>query len=170
MASAGCRKKAGVPMLDSVAAILRQMMPDLPMPVTITRPRQSRRSWTARSNRSSRRSTSARIAAASVSRTFRASLRSPINADLAGNPGIDILRDRVDCHQTTEQRLEEIQLQRVLRVTPGAGRVLVHFEKDAVDPGSDARRSQRPDVLRLAGRDTIAAARKLQAVRHIEHD
>ena len=38
MASAGWRKNAGVPVLDSVAAILRQMMPDLPMPVTMTRP------------------------------------------------------------------------------------------------------------------------------------
>ena len=47
MASAGCRKQAGVPVLESVAAILRQMMPDLPMPVTITRPRQSRSSCTA---------------------------------------------------------------------------------------------------------------------------
>jgi hypothetical protein len=34
----GCRKKAGVPVLERVAAIFRQMMPDLPMPVTITRP------------------------------------------------------------------------------------------------------------------------------------
>ena len=47
MASAGCRKKAGVPVLESVAAILRQMMPLLPMPVRITRPRQSRTSCTA---------------------------------------------------------------------------------------------------------------------------
>ena len=39
-ASAGCRKNAGVPVLESVAAILRQMMPDLPMPVTMTRPLQ----------------------------------------------------------------------------------------------------------------------------------
>ena len=36
----GWRKKAGVPVLASVAATLRQMMPDLPMPVTTTRPRQ----------------------------------------------------------------------------------------------------------------------------------
>ena len=31
-----------MPVLESVAAILRQMMPDLPMPVTMTRPLQSR--------------------------------------------------------------------------------------------------------------------------------
>ena len=46
-ASAGCRKNAGVPVLASVAAILRQMMPDLPMPVTMTRPLQPRTSTTA---------------------------------------------------------------------------------------------------------------------------
>ena len=39
MASAGCRKKAGVPVLASVAAILLPMWPDLPMPVTTTLPR-----------------------------------------------------------------------------------------------------------------------------------
>ena len=38
--SAGCRKWAGVPVEASVAAIFRAMMPDLPMPVTITRPAQ----------------------------------------------------------------------------------------------------------------------------------
>ena len=54
------------PVLASVAATLRQMMPDLPMPVTITRPRRVDNIRTACSKRSSRRSTSARIAAASV--------------------------------------------------------------------------------------------------------
>ena len=47
MASAGWRNQADVPVLESVAAIFRQMMPDLPMPVTITRPRHSNSSWTA---------------------------------------------------------------------------------------------------------------------------
>ena len=36
IASAGCRKNAGVPVLASVAAILLPMWPDLPMPVTTT--------------------------------------------------------------------------------------------------------------------------------------
>ena len=40
-ASAGCRKNAGVPVLARVAAILRLMIPDLPMPVTMTRPAQA---------------------------------------------------------------------------------------------------------------------------------
>ena len=34
LASAGCRKNAGVPVLASVAAILAPIWPDLPMPVT----------------------------------------------------------------------------------------------------------------------------------------
>ena len=42
-----------MPVLESVAAILRQMMPDLPMPVTMTRPRHSSSRRTARSKRSS---------------------------------------------------------------------------------------------------------------------
>ena len=62
----GCRKNADVPVLASVAAIFRQMMPDLPMPVTMTRPWHSYSILTARSKLSSSRSTSARMAAASV--------------------------------------------------------------------------------------------------------
>src|SRR5262245_29899825 len=38
LASAAWTKKAGVPVEASVAAILRAMCPDLPMPVTINRP------------------------------------------------------------------------------------------------------------------------------------
>ena len=38
LASAGCRKNAGVPVEASVAAILPATWPDLPMPVTTTRP------------------------------------------------------------------------------------------------------------------------------------
>src|ERR1039458_6786531 len=37
-ASAGCRKNAGVPVEASVDAILFAICPDLPTPVTITRP------------------------------------------------------------------------------------------------------------------------------------
>ena len=39
LASLGCTKKAGVPVEANVAAILRPTWPDLPMPVTISRPR-----------------------------------------------------------------------------------------------------------------------------------
>ena len=42
LASLGWTKKAGVPVEAKVAAILRPTWPDLPMPVTITRPRALR--------------------------------------------------------------------------------------------------------------------------------
>ena len=42
LASAGCTKKAAVPVLARVAAILRPICPDLPMPTTTTRPLQAR--------------------------------------------------------------------------------------------------------------------------------
>ena len=42
-ASVACRKCAGVPVLDSVAAILAPTIPDLPIPVTTTRPVMSSR-------------------------------------------------------------------------------------------------------------------------------
>src|SRR5580765_5306053 len=133
MASAGCMKWAGVPVLDSVAAIFWQMMPDLPMPVMMTRPRQLRSSSTARSNRSSSRSTSARIAAASVCRTLRARARSAMDPrGDAGSPD-----DRVDRGEPTEQRLEGVEAQRILRVALRVCRIVVHFEEDAVYAGAD---------------------------------
>ncbi len=42
LASPGCTKNAGVPVEAKVAAILRAMWPDLPMPLTMTRPLASR--------------------------------------------------------------------------------------------------------------------------------
>jgi hypothetical protein len=42
LASEGCTKKAGVPVEASVAAILRPTWPDLPMPLTTTRPGAAR--------------------------------------------------------------------------------------------------------------------------------
>src|SRR2546425_6841848 len=123
------------------------MMPDLPMPVTITRPRQLRRSWTAASNLASTRATSARIAAASVWSTFRARARSAIDLHLG------LLHDAIDRHQSMEQRLESIESQRGLRVAFCRRRVLVHLEKDAVDASGHPRRGERFDVLRKAGRD-----------------
>jgi hypothetical protein len=50
LASLGCTKKAGVPVDARVAAILRPTWPDLPMPVTITRPRAWRIRSTAAMN------------------------------------------------------------------------------------------------------------------------
>src|SRR5690349_14429528 len=150
IASAGCRKCAGVPVLESVAAIFWQMMPDLPIPVRMTRPRHSFSRSTARSNRSSRRSASARTAAASVCRTLRASARSAMSARDGG-----LFDDRVDGEEAPEQRLEEIELQRILRVALRLRRVVVDFEEDAVDNGRDPGRCQRLDVFRLAGRDAV---------------
>src|SRR5262245_42336625 len=163
-ASAGCRKNAAVPVLVSVAAIFRQMIPDLPIPVTMTRPPQSRSSCTAASNRPSRRLTSARIAAASVSSTFRASARSAID------PRLGLLRDAVDRHQPVEQGLQPIEPQRVLRVALRARRFLVDLDEEPVDAGGDAGGGERLDVLREAGGDAISAAGELKAVRHVEDD
>ena len=73
LASAGWTKYAGVPVLDMVEAILRAMCPDLPMPLTITRPLQARISETAARKRSSRRPIRARTASASIASTRRAS-------------------------------------------------------------------------------------------------
>ena len=41
------QKESGVPVEESVAAILRPMCPDLPKPVTTTLPDDSRMVWTA---------------------------------------------------------------------------------------------------------------------------
>ena len=49
-ASPGCTKNDGVPVLASVAAILPPMCPDLPIPMTMTRPVQARISRHASAN------------------------------------------------------------------------------------------------------------------------
>src|SRR5438093_8421407 len=150
MASAGCRKKAGVPVLVSVAAIFRQMMPDLPMPVRMTRPLQLRSSSTAQSKRWSSRSTSARIAAASVSSTFRASFRSAIDPGALG-----LLHDAVDRGEAPQQRFHLVEAQRVLRVALRARRLLVDFDEHTVDAGRDAGGRERLDVFRLPRGDAV---------------
>src|SRR5207244_9265477 len=136
-----------------------QMMPDLPIPVRMTRPRHSFSRSTARSNRSSRRSASARIAAASVCRTLRASARSAMSARDGG-----LFDDGVDGNKTPEQRLEQVELQRILGVALRLRRIVVDFKEHAVDNGRDACRRQRLDVLGLARGHAVAAAWKLQAV------
>src|SRR6476646_7755913 len=157
MASAGCRKNAGVPVLVRVAAIFRQMIPDFPMPVTITRTRHPRRTSTARSNDPSRRSTSARIAAASVCSTLRASARSAMDG------GLGSLHDRVDRGQLAEERLDQIEPQGILCIAAGAGRFVVDLQEHAVDAGSDAGRGKRLDVLREARRDAVGGPGQLKA-------
>ena len=81
-ASAACTKYAGVPVLASVAAILRAMWPDLPMPVTMTRPWRLRMMSTARSNSSPTRSASAATAAASMRSTRRARATARLSAEV----------------------------------------------------------------------------------------
>src|SRR5712692_5606295 len=140
------------------------MMPDLPMPVTMTRPWHVRRSWTADSKRTSRRPTSARIAAASVSSTLRASARSAMNARLG------FLRDAIDGHQPAEQRLEPIERKGVLSVALRFQGIFVDFEEYSVDTGGDAGRGKRFDVTRQTGRHAVTASRQLQAVGGVEDD
>ncbi len=78
LASAGCTKKAGVPVEASVAAVLRPTWPLLPMPITTTRPRHSSIACTARAKPSPWRAASASSARASISkvRCARRSARS----------------------------------------------------------------------------------------------
>ena len=66
-------KKAGVPVLASVAAILDDIWPDFPIPVTTTRPGVSLISLQAVAKSSSRRGRSESTARASISSTSRAS-------------------------------------------------------------------------------------------------
>ena len=157
MASAGCRKKAGVPVLDSVAAILRQMMPDLPMPVTMTRPRHSSSSRTARSKRSSRRSTQRENGGrlglqhlAGERQVDAGQLTASRRARVLG--GHRFARRGVDALQLADQRLEPVEAQRVGGVALGARRLLVDFHEHRVDAGGDAGGGQRLDVLAPARR------------------
>src|SRR5712675_1374422 len=71
-ASAGCRKKDGVPVLERVAEILRPIRPDLPIPVTAIRPLQAKRTSTAFTKVLSRRAFTSCRARASMSSTLRA--------------------------------------------------------------------------------------------------
>src|SRR4030065_1249398 len=80
MASAGCRKTAGLPIEVMVAAIVRPIGPDVPMPVTTTWPLQWKRISTAFSNCWLIFPRAFRIALASVSKTFFPVSILPINA------------------------------------------------------------------------------------------
>src|SRR5690242_2010422 len=65
-------KKAGVPVLDKVAAIFLPTMPDLPMPHTTTRPFDARTISTASSKFASSRAATPANARDSISKTCRA--------------------------------------------------------------------------------------------------
>ena len=76
LASPGCTKNDGVPVEASVAAILRPMWPDLPMPDTTTRPRQASSTWQARVKSPLMREASSempRISTANTARALRSS-------------------------------------------------------------------------------------------------
>ena len=73
LASAGCTKNAGVPVEAKVAATLRAMCPDFPMPHTTTRPVQANSRSTANANEASSRWPRASTASASMRNTSRAS-------------------------------------------------------------------------------------------------
>src|SRR5437899_3071288 len=110
-------------MLVSVAEIFWEMIPDLPIPVRMTRPRHCCSRPTARSNCSLRRGMRARIAAASVSRTLRACERSPTALDLAA------LHDVVEGDEPVQERFKQVEPQRVLSVAPGPRRIIVDLQE-----------------------------------------
>ena len=90
LASAGCMKKAGVPVEARVAAILRAMWPDLPMPLTTTRPRQARISSQARTNEPSMRCGNAAMASASICSTSTArAIRRSARAVRSASPSLE---------------------------------------------------------------------------------
>ena len=73
----------------------------------------------------------------------------PVASDARSRPP----RERV------EKPGEPVKAQRVLGIAPGAARVVVNLEEDAVDAGRNARRRQRVDVLGLPGGDAVTRAR-----------
>ena len=75
LASPGCMKNAGVPVEARVEAILPPTWPDLPMPVTTTRPLAAKIAATASRKGLPRRPLRADTAAASISSTCLASAR-----------------------------------------------------------------------------------------------
>src|SRR6476661_2450412 len=73
----------------------------------------------------------------------------------------------MDAKEPGQQRFEQRQPKRVLRVAPGLLRPFVDFHEDAVNAGSDAGRGQWQDELRLPGSDTVSGAWELKAVGHV---
>src|SRR5512145_1173001 len=127
-------------------------MPDLPIPVRITCPLQSRTKATAAAKRSSSRSVKARTAAASVCRTFRARDRSGMR-----------LRDPIKLDQLAHQCLDMIEAQRVACIALGAWRILMHLHEDGVDADSHAGSREGLDVFAEASRHAVTRPRQLQA-------
>src|SRR5699024_8411022 len=97
-ASAACMKKAGVPVEAKVAAILRPIWPDLPMPVTTTRPRHASTRCTASVKRTRKLFLSACRAVISISKLRCAEARYLV-VDIV----FSIRQDSVYCSHTSIQ-------------------------------------------------------------------
>ena len=187
MASAGCRKNDGVPVLESVAAIFRQMMPDLPMPVVMTRPSARREQFDGSHEPAIeprdeapdggrlgfQHSPRQRELPVRVGRWARVGRRQMGGEDVmragcaAGTAAVAppiAACTRVDLR---EQGTQQIETERVLRVALGGFGSFVDLEEHAVDPGGDAGAGHGLDELRLARGDAVARAGQLQRVRDV---
>ncbi len=69
IASTGCKKSAGVPVLFKVATIFRPIIPDFPIPVTITRPSALSIVFTASAKSGPSLSTTPKMPSASICNT-----------------------------------------------------------------------------------------------------
>src|SRR2546421_6060892 len=127
--STGWRNEAGLPVEVSVAAILRAISPDLPMPETISRPVAFSSSRTAAEKAGPRRSPTRRIASAS-----RVSTRRPRSASSLGS-----VRDIAT--------LQEVFREQALPLASGLEDQLGHFPDRALAPGN--RRHQPGGGLQL---------------------
>ena len=77
--------------------------------------------------------------------------------------------DRVDGEQLFEDRLELVKVQGVGAVGFRVGRVVVDFEKDAVDAGGYRGTREYRDKFRLAAGDSIRSRRCLHGVGGVEN-
>src|SRR5262245_33510437 len=189
--STPCRKKAGVPVEEKVAAIFRHTIPDLPTPVTMTLPRQPRRTSIARANSRPSRSRSAARPAPSISSTRRARESRSAVITPPPTPGGSSLRlphlfeaslrlpqleapclaqcpiDRGELGEKPRQ-VGEWQARRAVGARPA--RVLVHLHEDRAHAGRDGRAGEQRDVAAVAAGLGATPARPLDAVRRVEHD
>ena len=160
--SAGCRKSAGVPVEAMVAAIFWQISPDLPMPVTTTRPLQARIISTARTNSPSIRSVRAcdrlGLDAQDLACRFQ-------NVTHGCKPFLD---DGIDGQDLAQLPLDLVEGQAVGPVAQGPVGILVDFPEEAVDAGRHRRPRQRADELALSGGGGAGAARQLHRVSGVE--
>src|SRR5262249_54701669 len=167
---AACRKVAGVPVLASVAAILRQMMPDLPIPVTTTLPRQAARICTAWSKRSSSRPLTVSSAAISTAKTWRARrTASPSAGRRARGARLALRGSGIDALELGEQRRQLGKRIGIGPIAEGAVGILVRLEEDRVDTDRHRGARQRANELSLSPGRRSLTARQLHAVAGVVH-